>query len=69
MVLKYVQNKKAELCFLFMTHRLIVIYNCMKFHSNSLNGFQLTARTRNGIANDQREITPKITKQSYGLRV
>ena len=27
-----------------------------------LNGCQLTERTRNSIANDQREITPKISK-------
>ena len=53
---------KAELWFLCMTHRLIVLYNFMKFHSNSLNGCQLTERTRNSIANDQREITPKISK-------
>ena len=49
---------KAELWFLCMTHCLIVLYNCMKFHLNSFNGCQLTERTRNSIANDQREITP-----------
>ena len=53
---------KAELCFLCMTHHLIVLYNCMKFHLNNLNGCQLTERTRNCIANDQREITPKMSK-------
>ena len=53
---------KAELWFLCMTHRLIVLYNCMKFHSYSFNGCQLTELTRNSIANDQREITPKIYK-------
>ena len=53
---------KAELWFLCMTHRLIVLYNCMKFHLNNFNGCQLTQRTRNSIANDQREITPKIPK-------
>ena len=53
---------KAELWFLCMTHPLIVLYNCMKFHLNSFNGCQLTERTRNSIANDQREITPKISK-------
>ena len=53
---------KAELWFLCMTHRLIVLYNCMKFHFNSFNGCQVTERTRNSIANDQREITPKISK-------
>ena len=34
----------------------------MRFHLNSSNGCQLTERTRNSIANDQREITPKISK-------
>ena len=33
---------KAELWFLCMTHRLIVLYNCMKFHFNSFNGCQVT---------------------------
>ena len=49
-----------------MTQRLIVLYNCMKFHFNSFNGCQVTERTRNSIANDQREITPKYPKQGYG---
>ena len=53
---------KAELWYLCMTHCLIVLNNCVKFHSNSFNGCQLTERTRNSIANDQREITPKISK-------
>ena len=53
---------EAELWFLCMTHRLIVLYICMKFHLNSFNGCQLTERTRNCIANDQREITPKMFK-------
>ena len=53
---------KAELWFLCMTHCLIVLYNCVKFHLNSFNGCQITERTRNSIANDQREITPKIYK-------
>ena len=48
---------KAELWFLSMTHGLIVLDNCMKFHLNSFNGCQLTKPTRNSIANDQREIT------------
>ena len=52
---------KAGLWFLCMTHRLIVLYNCM-FHLNNFNGCQHTERTRNCIANDQREITPKISK-------
>ena len=53
---------KAELWFLCMTHRLIVLYNCMKFHLNSFNDCQLAERTGNSIANDQREITPQISK-------
>ena len=53
---------KAELWFLCMTHRFIVLYNCMKFHLDNFNGCQLTERTRNSIANDQREITSKISK-------
>ena len=50
---------KAELWFLCMTHRLIVLYNCMKFHLNNFNVCQLTEWTRNSIANDQREINSK----------
>ena len=57
---------KAELWFLCITHHLIVLYNGMKFHLNNFNGCQLTERTPNCIANDQREITPKYPKQSYG---
>ena len=53
---------KAKLWFLCMTHRLIVLYNCIKFYLNSFNGCQLTERTQNSIANDQREITPEISK-------
>ena len=53
---------KAELWFLCMTHHRIVLCNSMKFHLNSLNCCQLTERTRNSIANDRREITPKISK-------
>ena len=53
---------KAELRFLCMIHHFIMLYNCMKFHFYSFNGCQLTERTRNSIANDQREITSKISK-------
>ena len=34
----------------------------MKFHLNSFNSCQLKGQTLNIIANDQREITPKISK-------
>ena len=53
---------KAELWFLCMTNCLVVLYNCMKFHFISFNGCKLTEWTQNSIANDQREITPKISK-------
>ena len=33
---------KAEIWFLCMTHRFIVLYNSMKFHLNSFIGCQLT---------------------------
>ena len=58
---------KAELWFLCMTHCLIVVYNCMKFHLNSFNGCHLTERTRNSIGNDEREMTPKISKAELWL--
>ena len=54
--------KKAGVWFLCMTHCLIVLYNCMKFHLNSFNGCQLTEWTQNSIASDQREITPNLSK-------
>ena len=42
-----------------MTHRLNVHYIGMKFRSNhTSNGYQVIERTRNSIANDQREMTP-----------
>ena len=54
---------KTELWFLCMTHRLIVIYNCMKFHLNRFNGCQLTEQTRNNIANNQREIKGSVMRK------
>ena len=39
----------------------------MKFHFNSFNGCQVIERTRNSIVNDQREITPKISKAELWL--
>ena len=41
------KKSKVELWCLCMTHHLIMLYNCMKFHSNNLNGCQLTERTQN----------------------
>ena len=41
----------------------------MMFRLNSFNGCQFTERTRNIIANDQREITPKIYKAELCLFV
>ena len=52
---------KAELWFLCMTHRLIVLYSCMKFHLDSFNGCQLTERTRKSIANkDSKNIQSRV---------
>ena len=46
---------KTELWLLCIIHRLIVLYNCLKFHLNSFNGCQVPEQTRNSIANDQRK--------------
>ena len=43
-----------------MTRRLNVLYKCMKFRWNTSNSFQVIEQTLNSIANDQREIAPKI---------
>ena len=51
-----------ELWFLCMTCRLNVLYKCMKFGSNTSYGYQEIERTQSSIANDQRGITPKISK-------
>ena len=55
-----------ELWFLCMTCRLDVLYKCMKFRFNTSNCYQAIQRTRKNIANDQRKITQKYPKQSYG---
>ena len=57
---------KLELWFLCMTHRLVVVYKCTKFHWKIFNGFQVIQRTRNCIENNQRKITPKILKLELG---
>ena len=52
---------KAELWFLFLQ----VIWMCftkLKFHWNTSYGYQVIKPTGNSIANNQREITPKISK-------
>ena len=56
----------AELWFLCMIRRLNVLYKCMKFRRNTCNGYQVIERKRNSIASDQREMTPKYPRQSYG---
>ena len=55
-----------ELWYLCMTRCLNVLYKCMKFRSNTYNGYQVIERTRTSIADDQRAITPKHPKQRYG---
>ena len=56
------QLLKAELWFLCMTHHFIVLYNFVKFHSNSFNGCQLTERTRNSLAkgNNSKSIQSRV---------
>ena len=51
-----------ELWFLCMTCCLNVLYKCMKFGWNTSNGYQVIEQKWNSIANDQREITQKISK-------
>ena len=45
-----------------LSYCALVLYNCLKFCLNSFHGSQVTERTRNSIASDQREIAPKINK-------
>ena len=59
------KNIHAKFWFLCMRRCLNVLYKCMKFRWNTSNGYQVIERTRNSIANDQREITPKYSKQRY----
>ena len=55
-----------EFLFLCMTHHLNVLYKCMKFRRNSSKGYLVKERTQDSIANDQREIAPKISKADFG---
>ena len=57
----------AELWFLCMTRRLNLLIKCMKFRWNTSNGYQVIERTRNNIANDQRDMTPKYPQQLWFL--
>ena len=41
---------------------LIALYQCMNVRWKTCNSYQIIERTRNNIANDQREITPDISK-------
>ena len=56
-----------DLWLLCMTRRLNVLNKCMKFGWNTSNNYKVIERTQNRIANDQREITRKYPKQSYGF--
>ena len=51
-----------ELWFLCMARYLNMLYKCMNSLGIISNGYQVIERTRNSIANDQREITPEISK-------
>ena len=50
-----------ELWFLCMTCCLKALYECMKFRFNTSNCYQVIERTPKSIANDQREMTAKIS--------
>ena len=58
-----------ELWFLCMKHHLNVRYKCMKFQRNTSNGYQVIEGTQKSIANDQREITPKILQSRVMILV
>ena len=58
---------KAELWFLCKTRCLNLLYKCMRFRWITSHGYQVIERTRNSIANDQREIRPKISKAELWL--
>ena len=45
-----------------MTHRLNVLYKCMKIRLNTSNGYQDKEQTRNNIAYDIKENNSKISK-------
>ena len=51
---------------LCMIRVLNVLYKFTKFRWNTSNDYQVIERKRNNIANDQRGITLKYQKQSYG---
>ena len=62
---------KPELRFMCSARCLIVLYICVKFHENILNGvFNLQSghghMVEKVMFNVQRAITPKVVNQSYG---
>ena len=54
--------RKAELSFLYVTHRLILFYISAKYHLNISKGNPVTEQTRNLFQTKQREITPNLRK-------
>ena len=56
-----------EFWFICVIYRLNVLYKCMKFRLNTFNGYQDIKRTRNSIANDQREIPYNIQSRAMVL--
>ena len=49
-----------------MTRCLNILYKCLNFRRNTSKDYQVIERTRSSIANEEKEITQKYQKQSYG---
>ena len=51
-----------------MLRVMVLVYDksseCINFHLNTSDGYQVVERTRNSIASDQRELNPRYPKQS-----
>ena len=60
---------KQELRFIYPTRCLIVLYICLKFRENILNGFQLTERTRVRGRNGYVQCSKGINSKSRQTRI
>ena len=59
--------RKAELSFLYVTHRLVLFYISAKYHQNIPKGIRVTERTQNLLQIKQRKITPKVRKAELSI--
>ena len=60
--------RKAELSFLYMTHRLVLFYISTKYHRNISNGIPVTEQTRNLFQTKQGDHS-KSKKARVAIRV